>query len=120
LKSIKKSIWESLVICRFKTKNFHVKMQILSTYCALYIAIHIKQTNESVVIFFLRFKNNAFAKFKNINESMKMELNEMQRNYTNARKLINTMKTENKIQLHSVTIPEVQRKTIIELKLYQL
>lgn len=50
---------------------------------------------------------------------MKMELYEMQTNYANARKLINTMKKENRIQLHSITIPEVQMRTIIELKLYQ-
>lgn len=41
---------------------------------------------------------------------MKVELIEMQTRYTGAQKIISMMKTENKIQLHSLTIPEVRIK----------
>lgn len=63
--------------------------------------------------FTLRYKNNTLAKLKSVNETMKTELNEAQARYMNAQQVIATIKNEKRIQLNSLTLPEVRIMAII-------
>jgi len=62
----------------------------------------------------LRLQNKNCKRITNENKLLKMELKDAQESNDYAQNVMNALKSERELKLHSLTIPEVRTKMIIE------